>query len=308
MRERPEAILRQFHAWEPRTDKVPFQWRARLLQSVWREAAGLKAGEYRSKTRGARLVMPEAAVTLANYLTENIRAVVRREVEDPSRSRGKLYGKPRIYDNLLSSQPLCFNLFAELSIDLALASGVFQDLTNGRVREVLAIDFEHSPGRGDPRYTGDRSAFDVYVSFLNARNQPGFIGIEVKYHENLQDEVSAHRARYDQIAAEMGCFHEDKLATLKRKPLQQIWRDHLLVGAHQFVDAYADALFVFLYPEENTACAQAVQAYECCLNDNNTFEGWTLERVVSRLSAHSEAEWIQAFRSRYLDFAALPKG
>ena len=56
--------------------------------------------------------MPER--TLANYLTPKIRQVVRHEVLGPARSRGKVYGKPRIFNHLLSSQPLCFNLFADL--------------------------------------------------------------------------------------------------------------------------------------------------------------------------------------------------
>jgi hypothetical protein len=39
---------------------------------------------------------------------------VRREVIHPGRDRSKLYGQPRIFNDLLSIQPLSFNLFAEL--------------------------------------------------------------------------------------------------------------------------------------------------------------------------------------------------
>ena len=41
-------------------------------------------------------------------------------------------------------------------------------------RKVPAIDFEWSPGRGNERYTGDRSAFDAYVQFRNDEGGPGF--------------------------------------------------------------------------------------------------------------------------------------
>ena len=53
-------------------------------------------------------------------------------------------------------------------------------MTNGRVHEVTEEDFEFSPGRGDVRFTGDRSAFDVYVRYKTQSNGSGFIGIEVK--------------------------------------------------------------------------------------------------------------------------------
>jgi len=250
--------------------------------------------------------MPEAQETLANYLTPTIREVVRKEVEDPIRAQGKLYGRPRIYDNLLSSQPLCFNLFGELTFDLDLATRALGDMTAGRIGRIVAIDFEYSPGRGDERYTGDRSAFDVYVRYETASGGRGFVGIEVKYHEGLDDPVADHRPRYDQVGAEMKCFYVEQLPRLRERPLQQVWRDHLLVGAHQLVDGFDDAFFAFLYPEGNTACSNAVEQYGQCLSDSSSFQGWTLERLVACLKTHSSAQWIQDFHHRYLDFSQLP--
>jgi len=93
--------------------------------------------------------------TLANFLTPTIRDVVRAEVCDPARARGKLYGKPRIFNDLLSSQPLAFNLFGELQRDLTLASQLVAELTDGRFAEVTSVRFEESPGRSDLKYTGD---------------------------------------------------------------------------------------------------------------------------------------------------------
>ena len=123
---RPEEILRRYDVWEPKTDKNDFQWKSRLLQSIWRERKKLPVGTYREKSRGARLAMPLAQENLMNFLTPNIKEVVRKEVQDPKRSQGKLYGRPRIYNNLLSSQPLCFTLFGELCLDLNLATKPFE--------------------------------------------------------------------------------------------------------------------------------------------------------------------------------------
>lgn len=299
---RPKDVLHRYHAWEQATDRTNFQWRARLLQSMHRIDLGFEPTLYRDSLRGALLPMPEAKDSLSNYLTETIRDVVRREVNDRQRSKGKLFSKPRIYNNLLSSQPLSFNLFGELAEDLSLASRVFRGLTGGRVDEVTEIGFEVSPGRGDRKYIGDRSAFDVYVRFTGPDAQNGFIGIEVKYHEDLNDSAAKSRPRYEEVAAEMGCFDLDRVEDLKQSPLQQLWRDHLLTGAHKSVDAFDDAFFVVVYPQDNTACVDALAQYRSCLTDESSFDAWTLESIVETLRKETDAEWVSAFYSRYLDF------
>ena len=251
--------------------------------------------------------MPEAKETLANYLTGTIRTVVRREVDDPGRSRGKVYSKPRIYNHLLSSQPLSFNLFGELSEDYELASRVLREMTRGRATKVTAIEFEWSPGRGDVRYTGDRSAFDVYVRYDGDAGRQGFFGFEVKYHENLEDRRGYFRPRYEEVATDMGCFRKEQLRTLREPgPLQQIWRDHLLVGSHRRVDGFNEACFVLVYPEVNAACASALELYKNCLVECDTFDAWTLEEFVDCLGRHTDAEWVREFQDRYLNLERLP--
>jgi len=254
--------------------------------------------------------MPGAKDELLNYLTDTIRDVVRREVLDPQRSIGKLYKPPRIFNDLLSSQPMCFNLFGELQADLDLATVVFGALTKGRVQEVTAIEFEHSPGRGDPKYTGDKSAFDVYVEFLNIGGAQGFIGIEVKYHEDLNDQAAAHRERYDEIADAMSAFKSEARDDLTKKPLQQVWRDHLLAGSLLQDDAagFDDGFFTFLYPSGNDRCSRAVGAYRACLADETTFVSWTLEDVVQAIKEAGAGPWIAVFEDRYLAFDKIPRG
>jgi len=300
------ALAKTYHAYE-RVDGSgdTFRRRARILQSMWREKQGYEAGEHQGRKLGSRLAVPWAEKTLSNYLTETIRSVVRDEVLDAGKSQGKLYAKPRIFDDLLSSQPLCFNLFGELQRDLELATAVLRDVTQGRVAEVTAIEFEHSPGRGDAEYIGDRSAFDGYVEFVPRGGGRGFIGIEVKYHEDLKGRPSGHKARYDEVADQMGCFRPDCRERLRLMPLQQIWRDHLLAGAVRRVKEFDDGWFVFLYPEGNGHCAKAVEAYRACLTCSDTFADWTLESVLQAIGQHTAAEWVDLFADRYLAFGKI---
>jgi len=98
-----EAQLKE-HLVEVKSDNA-FQRKARLLQALWREERRLPIGEHRGRALGSRLAMPAAQHELLNYITDPIREVVRREVLDPKTSKGKLYGQPRLFNDLLSSQP-----------------------------------------------------------------------------------------------------------------------------------------------------------------------------------------------------------
>ncbi|MBK6515726.1 MAG: hypothetical protein IPG04_16910 [Polyangiaceae bacterium] len=170
---------------------------------------------------------------------------------------------------------------------------------------MTAIEFEHAPGRGDLRFTDDRSAFDVYVEFTSNSGTRGFIGIEVKYHEGLGDRPAPHRPRYDEVAAAMGSFKLGACELLRVKPLQQIWRDHLLAGSLLLErrSDFGEGLFVFLYPEQNDRCARAVALYRRCLTDTSTFRAWTLDEVVGVLRDLQTGAWLEAFADRYMGFA-----
>jgi len=289
------------HCQQPGSD---FQRRARLLQSIWREQQGYEMGVHRGRSLGSRLRWPWAKETRANYLTETIREVVRDEVTPQAKAEGKLYGEPRVWNDLLSSQPLCFNLFGELKRDLALATAALHDL-DGRVREVTGIEFEYSPGRSDLKHLGDRSAFDVFVRYETQTRGRGFLGIEVKYHEDLRGKPGRHRTRYEEVAREMGCFADPCSQALREMPLQQIWRDHLLAGATKGEDGYDEGVFVFLRPRGNEACAKAVATYRECLTRHDAFAECILEDVVEAIQAHTDTPWVGLFFDRYLDFGKV---
>jgi hypothetical protein len=301
-----KAVAKHYDAWEA-IDINDFQRKARLLQSIWRTEQGYPIGFQGDRQLGSRLAMPWAKDTLANYLTDNIRSIVRNEIENEGPRYKKLYGQPRIYSDLLSSQPLCFNLFAELKYDFGLATKVFNTLTTGRVNVVTGIEFEYSPGRRDQRYTGDRTAFDVYVTYETSSVKRGFIGIEVKYHENMKEPALQHYSRYDEIARTMSCFKDDAVNQLKQKPLQQVWRDHLLAGSILILDDFDEGSFAFIYPKDNKNCRSLISEYQDCLCRSDTFKEWTLELVADAIKKNTEDGWIDMFTDRYLNFSKLER-
>lgn len=303
-------LAKKLHAFQ-NIDGCGFRRRARILQSIWRDEQGYEMGKNGGEGLGSRLPMPWAQDTLGNYLTDAIRDVVVAEVLSPQRDPEKLYAKPRIFNDLLSSQPLAFNLFGELQHDLDLGSRLIEGMTDGRFRRLVKVDFEHSPKRRNPKYTGDRTAFDVFLICEGANQSRAFIGIEVKYHENLagkaeeRDQRSNHHNHYDEITDAMGCFAAESGAELKKAPSRQIWRDHLLAGSLLQAHDYDDGIFVFLYPKDNLHCLSAIDKYRSCLMDEKTLAVRTLESVVAQLRRHSDAAWINSFYDRYLDFSKI---
>jgi hypothetical protein len=109
------------------------------------------------------------------------------------------------------------------------------------------------PRSGDERYTGNRSAFDVFVAYQHAKTR-GFLGIEVKYHESLRGIAATDpKQRYPEIAATHGIFRNSALPEMQMLPLQQLWLDHLLALQLRASpdDGWDEGTFVFLSPAGN---------------------------------------------------------
>lgn len=288
------------------TDNV-FQRRARLLQALWREGRSLPIGERRPGVPlGSRLPKAFAKEAGPNLMTPVALAAARREVDAMRAGSGQKIDEDRLWANLLSSQPLAFSLFADLGADLELATRVFTGRWPDRIAAVTKVGFEYSPGRSSPKYTADRTAFDVYVEHTTPRGGRGFIGIEVKYHEALTDAPAEHRPRYDEVTAAMGCFKPELVAGLRRKPVEQIWRDHMLAGSMLLASSdWETGLYVFLYPEDNEPCRAAVQLYRDHLSDSGTFDAVTLEQFVDAIGKETDARWVRDVRDRYLGWEKI---
>lgn len=278
---------------------------ARLLQSKWRETKGLPKAD---KKLGNFLPVEFAKATKANFPTDRIKALVQYEVYK-AKAEGSLISEPRIWNNLLSSQPLCFNLFGEMHFDLKLACKYFAKLFPNRVEEVTAIKFEYSPGRGNKNYTGDHSAFDVFVKYNNTKGKRGFIGIEVKYAENLRedkkktaDTFKKHKRRYLQLSNDSKIFPIASMDRLKEAPMQQIWRDHLLAIAT--IKDYDEGCFVYLFPSKNIQCQNAIDEYISLLNQSDEGKSMFLPRhleiFIDTLRQLKREEWTKELQVRYL--------
>lgn len=286
-------------------DISEFASNARLLQSIWRVENGYDFEKY-----GNFLKEDFSKKNGANFLTENIFELVKKEV-DNKHVDGKMIKEPRIWNNLLSSQPLAFNLFGELKLNLELSTIVFQTLYPFRnIKRIISIEFEYSPGRKNPKYTNDSSAFDVFITYENIINQNGIFGIEVKYAENLNDQTATHKEIYEIISEKSGVFDLSNIPKLKEKPIQQIWRDHLLTLSLFITNKdYSIGDFIYLYPNDNNECKSGIQKYQETFNENvdNYFIPLTIEKLTETIKINCDEKWINDFENRYLDFSKIEK-
>ena len=293
----PHAAVRRDNSW---------QRAVRATQSTWREQQGLEAARVtvggEERLLGSRLT-PEDAEAGRNFLTKTIWRRVQVELETNGQATGRVLQANRLKANLLSSQPLCFNLFAELDEDRRLATRAFRLLWPTRIHDVERIDFEWSPGRDDNAFLGNRSAFDVAVFHTTPDGDTGVLGIEVKYHEDLTAEAGAIKDAARRVA-ERGRLPIDlDDPEWGRAPLNQFLLDHLLALSITYHPdrPYGGAEFCLAYPVGNLACARALSTYRSRLGAS-AFESRTLEEIVGALRMCTDAAWVNDFADRYLGY------
>jgi len=65
--------------------------------------------------------------------------------------------------------------------------------------------------------------------------------------------------------------------------------------------------FVFLFPQDNLHCQEAVEQYKGCLTIDRTFQSWTLENVAEVIKQNTKKKWIDEVIDRYLNFGKIEK-
>ena len=167
--------------------------------------------------------------------------------------------------------------------------------------------FEHSPGRGHPRYTADHTAFDVLLRCTTSQGRRAFVAIEVKYSEAPADIASLSRPRYDALSREAGVYRDPDAPALRcaTPPVEQFWREQLLVTAMLQTGDYDAGRLLVIAPALNAECQTAITRCRTELTSDDPaetrFQAITLEDITTAMGcagAHTVAERIS---DRYLN-------
>lgn len=301
----PADILKKHRVHE--TMDTRFRSAARMLQALWREDRDLPIGSYigddgKRHKLGSRIT-GAAGKLGANFLTPEIAHVARREVA--YREVGAMVDQERLATNLLSSVPLTFNLLAPLGMVAERATSVLTELLPNFSGLPVQLLYEHSPGRGNPKFTADYTAFDALFRYTTSLGGKGFVAIEVKYSETMREPVPDMRIRYDELSESSGLFVDPVAAALRTNPLQQLWREHILAQSMIDANLYDEGYFVTIAPRLNYHAQRGIEAYSANLREPQDgkvrFVNLALEEVIEAIRLNDEAHADALYR-RYCDF------
>ena len=125
----------------------------------------------------------------------------------------------RLFNNMLSSQPMAFNLFCPFRQMLEegkfetvsyIFKAIFPDKHIGEVTKV-ELEFLHTKIED---YLNDHTAMDAIVRYNDTDGKPAFIAIETKYTDVLGENTGSKRAYYDKWIKQIGKFKPETEAEL----------------------------------------------------------------------------------------------
>jgi hypothetical protein len=273
-------------------------YRAHVLQLPY----GTGPTERSTKPYGNMLRQADAARGL-NFITPQIYQAARRRVEQ----RAGVVEEFRLMHNMLSSQPLCFNLFAPLA-DLELATQLVRALPGLNARKALRVELEFTPGVRN-QYLDDGTAFDAYIVYEQTDSRRAFLGVEVKLTEPFSQDKAYDSPSYRRwMTGDRSPWRPDAAEQTAKLQHNQFWRDHLLAVAHrdQPGSSFPNGRLMLVRHPEDRSCERIVIAYSKLLREgDDTLIDMPLDRLITlwRTAASTEAQrsWLTALQERYVD-------
>ena len=294
----------------------------RKLQSMYRDKIGEAIRPY--KGRDGRVhyygnYISGGEESGANFLTPYAFQHAKFRVDPANRKPGETIDADRLFNNLLSSQPMAFNLFCPLmemrEEDPAAATDVVRTaLPDCHIHEVTEVALEFIPEDYET-LTGDKSAMDAIIRFKYREGKEGFIAIETKYSENLGTNVASEKGNAKAIAMRnirtLGCFTPEAVALIDSGDilLTQIYRNFLLSESYAHRHGL-DSCSIILSPDRHPSTGRELASLSAYLTDEykDKLKCMSLEVFVGRILTCCPLKYRKAFEDfydRYLSFDRL---
>lgn len=285
-----------------------FKAKARMLQSMYRHNQGWEMGSKPRGEKGEKLgsIILNGETNGQNFLlTETFQYAKERLA---SKRPVETIDAQRLFCNMLSSMPMCFNLFHPLSMligseDLNTAfQKLFPELNIARITDIK-IEFIPEPIE---KYTNDKSAFDTLVVYETPDHKTGIIAVETKYVEPLGSNKGSDREKKIAVAIETAMFTKEGIDSIKNG-CTQVYRNFLLTEAYRMREGYDYSHSIILSPEENKSSHKELRKVRQSLkpefHDKIVF--YPLEKLVKVLAkniSEPQEHWIEQFGEKYLVF------
>ena len=261
-----------------------------------------------------------------NFLTGYAFDYAKKRVNPENKKPYETIESGRLFNNLLSSQPMAFNLFCPLQQMLKESSKIATKvikaaLPNYPIHKVTEVELEFIP-ENYKDLTGDKSAMDAIIRFEDEHGKNGFIAIETKYSENLGTNVAydwdengnkTPRVKSIEAVKELKCFNADEERSIVKgdTPLTQIYRNFLLsemYGHKEGLLSYS----IILAPQKHPTTKKELESLTNVLRNEykNKIKQVYLEDFVNAIIINCPDEYrvvFERFYDRYLNFDKLKK-
>jgi hypothetical protein len=275
-----------------------------------------EAREYQSKFRLETLNLPEYD-GYGNYLTvkdanTGLNFYNGFEIFDVVKKHQNF--SKNIYQNMLRSEHIPFNLFIPLNLDKEYFKSVFNNILDNQIKSMDLLKIEYAPEPKE-RYLNDRTAFDVYIEYTRMDDEKGIIGIETKYTEREyrsgdkeKRETEDSKSKYYEITKKSNVYKEEFIDKLKEDNYRQIWRNHLLgesILINNF-EKYKYFISITIFPDKNKHFKKVSKEYKDFLKDEYKDKCLflTYEKLFELFQDYCPNEkykkWIDYLKLRYI--------
>ena len=282
-----EARMRLHQCW----------YRSRVLKAPY----GTGPEHHHTRLLGSMLSKPDGARG-RNFLTPTIFQVAKERIAEGGRSVAAF----RLLHNMLSSMPMCFNLFGELASDSELARLLLDGLAGLDVGRIRRVRVEWAPAPLAD-YLNDGTSFDAFIDYFKRDGTRAFVGVETKLADTFSSgsyDRSTYRRWMDGPNAP---FLPGVVEKASESKYNQLWRDHLLaIALRDNPDSpYQEgALMLVRHPDDGNGTGVSAGYRELLRPDEPTFIDMPLDRLVDKWAAHLESHpalaWLEKFALRYL--------
>ena len=280
--------------------------RYRALQSWYREEVlGVPPGRDR-RGRVIASMLPEDALVEhpgLNFITPEASTYASERAGEVLKTGGTL-DEDRLRRNMLSSMPMCFNIFGSLRNHQELGV-LLSEAFELDVSSIDGVECEWAPDR--TAHLNDRTAFDAFVSYRDPSGRKCFLAIETKYTEPFsQKEYDSEL--YRQVTAGSGYFREGASEYLIGRATNQMWRMTMLAASMLHRGDFDGGAVAVLSLADDRHARTAVEGVRAQVVDESFVTFVSLEDVVEVARHHdSLRKWSNDFATRYLDLTPVSR-
>lgn len=274
----------------------------RSHQSWWRESQRNVAPGDHPKIPGRLIGNMFAAASVEtdrrlNFIDEAAYRHAERRASEVEGEGGTLDAK-RLFANLLSSMPMCFNLFGAIG-----AAPRFVDLVRAVFDDKAADIGDVVCEAPSPPTWKDRTAFDAQVDYSTPRDDRRFLAIETKYTEPFT-QTRYDRPEYRDLTERSGWFKHGAADVLVDVETNQLWRGMLLMSV---VEAHTGATgrYCVVAPADDSEARLVTEKIRSWLvhEEQSRLRFASLEEIVAAARDINDRRlnnWAEDFSRRYL--------